>query len=268
MPLPAFAPLEPQDPRQVGVYTLTGRLGAGGMGQVYLGTSPGRRKVAVKIMHRQYASDPQFRARFRHEVEAARRVNGFYTAAVVDAAPDASPPWLVTAYIPGPSLKDAIAARGRLDPAAVLELGAALAEGLGAIHKAGLIHRDLKPANIILADDGPRIIDFGIARGDGLTRLTVTGMPIGTFTFMSPEQVNGHHVGPETDIFSLGSVLAYAATGRGPFDAPYPAVMYRVLNQPPALDGITGPLHDLITWCLQKSPANRPTIPELLSQLQ
>jgi DivIVA domain-containing protein len=260
------APLEPGDPSQVGRYRLTGRLGAGGMGRVFLGTSPGGRQVAVKILHPEHANDPEFRARFAREVAAARQVSGFYTAPVVDADPGAGSPWLVTAYIPGPSLARAVADRGPFPAPQVRELGAALAEGLAAIHECGLVHRDLKPGNIILAHDGPRIIDFGIARGIGGT-LTAAGTLIGTFTFMSPEQIGGQRVGPESDIFSLGSVLAYALTGRGPFDAPYPAVIHRVLTQTPDLNGMHGRLPDVIMWCLQKAQADRPTISDLLTRL-
>jgi serine/threonine protein kinase len=260
-------PLQAGDPAQVGKYRLLGRLGAGGMGRVFLGASPGGRKVAVKILHPERASDPGFRARFAHEVTAASRVSGFYTAPVVDADPDANPPWLVTAYIPGPSLHNSIADHGPLDPADVRMLGAALAEGLTAIHECGLIHRDLKPGNIVLADDGPRIIDFGLARCADIAALTATGTLIGTFPFMSPEQIRGHVVGPRSDIFSLGSVLAYASTGHCPFNAPFPAVVHLILHEAPDLTGIGGPLHDAIAWCLRKEPAARPTPAELLPRL-
>jgi serine/threonine protein kinase len=166
------------------------------MGQVFLGVSRGGRKVAVKVLRADLVTDVEFRARFAREVAAARTVNGFYTAPVVDADPDASPPWMVTAYIHGPSLAAAVAERGPLSEPEVQDLAAALAEGLAAIHAGGLVHRDLKPANIILAADGPRIIDFGIARAAGTTTMTVKGTIIGTFTYMSPEQVTGLAVGP------------------------------------------------------------------------
>ncbi|MGH3192915.1 MAG: protein kinase domain-containing protein, partial [Streptosporangiaceae bacterium] len=192
----AVKPLEAGDPRQVGGYTLIGRLGQGGMGQVFLGVSPGGRQVAVKLIRREHAADTHFRIRFAREVAAARRVGGFHTAPVVDANSEADPPWMVTAYIPGPSLDSAVRDRGPLGVAAVQALGAALAEGLAAIHACGLVHRDLKPGNIILADDGPRIIDFGIAHAADASTLTATGMVIGTFPYMSPEQISGTPVGP------------------------------------------------------------------------
>jgi DivIVA domain-containing protein len=260
-------PLQAGDPVQVGGYRLLGRLGAGGMGRVFLGASPGGRKVAVKLLHPDRATDPGFRARFAHEVTAAGRVSGFYTAPVVDADPGANPPWLVTAFIPGPSLHNAIAERGPLRAEDARMLGAALAEGLAAIHACGLIHRDLKPGNIVLADDGPRIIDFGLARSADIATLTATGTLIGTFPFMSPEQIRNQPVGPETDIFSLGSVLAYAVTGRCPFDAPFPAVAHLIVHEPPDLSGIGGPLRDLIAWCLEKEPGDPPKPGELLPHL-
>jgi hypothetical protein len=269
VPRPVVAgPLMPGDPAQVGKYKLTGRLGSGGMGSVFLGTSPGRRKVAVKVLHSDLASDRQFRNRFGREVAAARQVSGFYTAAVVDADPAASPPWLVTAYVPGPSLAASVAEHGRLCPLEVHDLGAALAEGLEAIHECGLVHRDLKPSNIILADDGPRIIDFGLARDGSATSLTSTGTLLGTFPFMSPEQINGQPVGPRSDVFALGSVLTYAATGHSPFIASHPAtILHRIQYEAPNLDGLGGPLRDLISWCLQKKPADRPALARIITRL-
>ena len=208
--------LQTGDPGQVGAFRLLGRLGEGGMGRVFLGESRGGRKVAIKVVHPHYANDPDFRRRFAHEVAAARQVGGFHTAAVVGADPEADPPWMATAYIPGPSLADAVAQRGPLDRAGVGRLGAALAEGLAAIHECGLIHRDLKPGNVILAEDGPRIIDFGIAKGADATALTGSSAVIGTLRYMSPEQLNGQELTPQCDIFALGTVLAYAATGHDP----------------------------------------------------
>jgi serine/threonine protein kinase/cyclophilin family peptidyl-prolyl cis-trans isomerase len=238
------------------------------MGQVFLGASPGGRNVAVKVMLQQHAADQEFRQRFRREVAAARQVGGFHTAPVVDADPDADPPWMVTAYIPGLSLDATVRESGPLDSAAVRALGAALAEGLAAIHACGLIHRDLKPSNIIMAQDGPRIIDFGIARAADASVLTSSGVVIGTFAFMSPEQVSGDHVGPGSDVFSLGSVLAYAATGHGPFDAPtIPAIIHRIVTQPPDLQAVSVPLRDIISVCLAKDPAGRPSLTDLLALL-
>ena len=261
--------LRPSDPRQVGAYRLTARLGAGGMGQVFLGESPGHRKVAVKLVKPEHADDHQFRQRFAREVAAAKRVGGFHTAPVVDADPDGDPPWLVTAYIPGPSLLAAVRDNGPLAPDAVQRLGAALAEGLAAIHACGVIHRDLKPANVILAEDGPRIIDFGIARAmEASTELTGTGVAIGTVSYMSPEQVQGQRVDARSDVFSLGSVLAFAATGRSPFEAEtMPATAARIMGGPPSLDGINGPLRGLIADCLAKNPAERPALPALTASL-
>ncbi|MFD8141873.1 WD40 repeat domain-containing serine/threonine protein kinase [Streptomyces sp. NPDC059708] len=253
--------LLPHDPQWVGPYRLEGRLGEGGMGQVFLGTSPGGRPVAVKLIRAELAGTGQFRERFAREVEAARQVGGFHTAQVVDADPAAASPWLVTAFIPGPTLHRAVAEGGPLDPAAALRLGAGLAEGLAAIHRCGLVHRDLKPGNVIVAEDGPRIIDFGIARAVDASSLTATGSVIGTYAYMSPEQIRADRAGPASDVFALGAVLAFAATGRGPFDAPsLPAVVQRILDEPPALEGIEGELRAVLTDCLAKDPADRPGV--------
>lgn len=236
------------------------------MGEVFLARSPGGRKVAVKLIRPEYARDPQFRRRFAREVEAARRVGGFHTAQVVDADTGAEPPWLVTAFIDGPSLYELVSGRGALGAAEVSALAAGLAEGLAAIHDCGLVHRDLKPGNVIMADDGPRIIDFGIAQVADAGALTSTGVVIGTFSFMSPEQIRSEPAGPASDVFSLGCVLAYAATGRSPFAAPtIPAISHRILNEPPQLGGITGALRDLIGACLAKAPADRPTPADVLA---
>ncbi|MEQ4724523.1 protein kinase [Nonomuraea sp. B19D2] len=261
-------PLQPGDPRQVGPYRLTGRLGAGGMGQVFLGVSPGGRKVAVKVIRAEHASSPQFRARFAREVQAAQRVGGFHTAPVVDADPDAESPWLVTAFIPGPSLHQEVSEHGPLELGAVRGLGAGLAEGLAAIHACGVVHRDLKPGNVIMAEDGPRIIDFGIARPADASSLTSTGVVIGTFAYMSPEQVHGERTGPASDVFSLGCVLIFAATGQGPFDAAtIPAIVHRIISEEPRLGGITGDLRDLAGACLAKTPTDRPGVEEILTRL-
>ncbi|MFE1794429.1 serine/threonine-protein kinase, partial [Streptomyces sp. NPDC059525] len=254
--------LLPHDPRWVGPYRLEGRLGEGGMGQVFLGTSPGGRPVAVKLIRAELAGTGQFRERFAREVEAARQVGGFHTAQVVDADPAAESPWLVTAFVPGPTLHRAIAEGGPLGPTAALRLGAGLAEGLAAIHRCGLVHRDLKPGNVIVAEDGPRIIDFGIARAVDASSLTATGSVIGTYAYMSPEQIRADRAGPASDVFALGAVIAFAATGRGPFDAPsLPGVVQRILDAPPALDGIDGDLRALLVDCLAKDPADRPPAP-------
>ncbi|MEV0408335.1 serine/threonine-protein kinase [Actinoallomurus sp. NPDC050550] len=256
------------DPREVGGFRLEGRLGAGGMGEVFLGRSPGGRRVAVKLIRPEHAGDRQFRARFAREVEAARRVGGFHTAQLVAADPEANPPWLVTAYVEGPSLRDLVLDRGPLDPAAVRRLAAELAEGLAAIHASGLVHRDLKPGNIIMAADGARIIDFGIVRDVESTALTSSGVVLGTYSFMSPEQVRADRAGPASDVFALGSVLAFAATGHGPFDdTTIPSIVRRIVYEPPRLDGVPAGLRDVLQHCLAKDPARRPTLPDLIATL-
>jgi WD40 repeat protein len=264
--------LQDDDPRHIAAYRLIKRLAVGGMGIVYLGESPGGRKVAVKLIRPERAADPEFLARFRQEVAAARSVSGFHTAAFIDADPHAARPWMATQYVPGPSLDALVKRSGPLEPAAAHQLAAALAEGLDAIHSAGLVHRDLKPLNIIVAPDGPRIIDFGIAKPAGATsdpRLTATGMVVGTPAFLSPEQFDGDGlVGPASDVFSLGSVLAFAATGRVPFQGgDFTATSYAIVNKPPDLRLPAGPLFDVITACLVKDPARRPTAAWLVGYL-
>ncbi|MCP2357577.1 tetratricopeptide (TPR) repeat protein [Nonomuraea thailandensis] len=261
-------PLRADDPRQVGPYRLQGRLGGGGMGQVFLGRSRGGRPVAVKVVRPELAHDEGFRRRFAIEVEAARLVGGFYTAQVVDADTDTDQPWLATDYIPGPSLQQAVAAHGVLPPAAVGVLAAGLAEGLAAIHNCKLVHRDLKPGNVILAANGPRVIDFGVARAWDATSHTATGAVMGTPAFMSPEQIRSDEVGPAGDVFSLGAVLVFAATGRGPFgDGHSHAIMYRILHDDPDLAGLPSDLTDLVGACLTKTPQNRPSLDDLLDRL-
>lgn len=263
-----MAVLQAGDPRQVGNYRLLSRLGSGGMGRVYLGQSPGGRLVAVKVIRPELADSPDFRARFAQEVAAARKVSGLFTAPVVDADPDAGEPWLVTGYVDGPSLADAVADRGPLNVPAVLALARALAEGLAAIHAVGVIHRDLKPSNVLLATDGPRIIDFGISRAADATAMTRTGMVVGSPGFMSPEQANGRDVGPASDVFSLGSVLIFAATGQDPFgtgDAS--ALLYRVVHTPAALASVPAELRPVVERCMRKDPAQRPAPGDLLAQL-
>jgi outer membrane protein assembly factor BamB len=262
-------PLEPDDPRIAGEFRLQARLGAGGMGQVYLGYSPAGRAVAVKICHPEFAADPDFVARFAREVAAARAVNGLYTAQVIDAGPDDSPPWLATSYVPGPSLHDAVTEHGPLPGPAVWRLAAGLAEALQAVHACGLIHRDLKPTNILLAADGPRVIDFGIARALDGTSLTTTGYTFGTPGYMAPEQAAGQPATPASDVFALGSILYFAATGDTPFgDGEPAAVLYRVVHTQPALETVPGPLRGLVADCLAKNPADRPTLTRVLRTCQ
>ncbi|GAA2448203.1 hypothetical protein GCM10010191_77020 [Actinomadura vinacea] len=240
------------------------------MGQVFFGRSPGGRPVAVKLIRHEYAHRQRFRARFAREVEAARRVGGFHTALVIDADHDADPPWMVTAYIPGPSLHAAVTEHGPLDARAVRMLGAGLAEGLAAIHECGLVHRDLKPGNVILAADGPRIIDFGIAGSQDSSKMTATGAVLGTYAYMSPEQVNGHPAEPASDVFALGAVLGFAATGRSPFlGETIAATLHRITGEPPDLRGmpVESGHRELIAACLVKDPAARPPLAHVLAQM-
>jgi eukaryotic-like serine/threonine-protein kinase len=260
--------LRPGDPQRVGRYRLLKRLGTGAMGQVYLGQSPSGRLVAVKIIRAELADTASFRQRFRQEVKAARRVSGIFTAPVVDANPDAPQPWMVTAFVSGPSLTEAVANWGPMPVTTVLMLAAGLAEGLSAVHAAGVVHRDLKPSNVLLASDGPRIIDFGISRSAGSVGPTQAGGIIGSPGFMSPEQAMGEPVGPPADIFSLGSVLAYAATGAPPFgDGPPSALLYRAVHGEPAIRDLPPQLRPLVARCLLPDPAARPTTDELLGEL-
>jgi serine/threonine protein kinase len=261
-------PLRAEDPVAVGGYRLLGTLGAGGMGRVYLARSQGGRTVAVKVIRPEYADEPAFRSRFRREVDAARRVGGRWTAALLDADAGSERPYLVTAYIPGPSLGRAVADRGPLPGPTVRALGAGLAEALIAVHDAGLVHRDLKPSNVLLSLDGPRVIDFGISRAIDASVLTTSGAVVGSPAFMSPEQVHGGEIGPASDVFSLGSVLVFAAAGAGPFDGQAVAsVLHNVLTREPDLDAMPVNLRDLTRACLHKDPAERPTPRAVLSAL-
>ncbi|MET8177982.1 protein kinase [Streptomyces sp. NPDC005336] len=261
-------PLGADDPQVIGAYRLLGRLGSGGMGRVYVGRSAGGRTVAVKVVHAHFALDEEFRARFRREVGAARRVGGSWTAPVLDADPEARIPWVATGYVAGPSLSQAVSDEGPLPEATVRTLGAGLAEALGAVHALALVHRDVKPSNVLLALDGPRLIDFGIARAtEGTVSLTSTGASIGSPGYMSPEQILGKGVGGPADVFSLGAVLAYAATGAGPFlGDSSAALLYKVVHEEPRLGPqLTGELRDLVAACLAKDPADRPT-PERIAR--
>jgi eukaryotic-like serine/threonine-protein kinase len=261
--------LGPGDPASVGPYRLLGRLGAGGMGQVYLAKSPGGRLVAIKLIRPELAEERGFRSRFSSEISAAKNVSGIYTAAVVDADADTEMPWMATVYVPGPSLTDAVEDNGPLPVKSVLALAAGLAEALQAIHRVGLVHRDLKPSNVLLAADGPRVIDFGISLALERSMMTATGMVMGSPGFMSPEQARGRReVGAPTDVFSLGAVLAFAATGNSPFGVgPTPALLYRVVNEPPELEPVPARLRPLVEQCLAKEPADRPTPAEILASL-
>src|SRR6185312_9319115 len=247
---------------------LLGQLGTGGMGQVFLGMSAGGRPIAVKVIRTELATDPDFRARFRREVAAAQKVSGLFTALVVDADLDCPMPWLATAYVPGPSLTEAVKGHGPLPARSVLALTAGLAEGLDAIHAAGVVHRDLKPSNVLLAEDGPRVIDFGISEAAEASAVAGADVLIGSPGYMSPEQVLGADIGPASDMFSLGSVLTFAATGTGPFGTgSNAALMYRLVNTPANLGDVPGELRSLVGSCLAKFPGDRPTARELLAEV-
>ncbi|MGW6568920.1 protein kinase domain-containing protein [Streptomyces sp. NPDC054975] len=257
------------DPRAIGGYVLIARLGSGGMGTVYSGRAASGRLVAVKLVHQQFADDPEFRTRFRQEVVAARRVSGAFTAAVVDADPDAERPWMATELVPGQTLGARVKADGPLRGAALRVLALGLVEALRELHNTGVIHRDLKPDNVLLTDDGPRVIDFGISRAAGQQTLTSTGQILGTPPYMSPEQLSTPaRVRASSDVFSLGSVLVFAATGRGPFDADsHYMTAYRVVSDPPDIGALTDSLRAVVETCLAKEEAARPGPDELLAAL-
>ncbi|WP_062985343.1 serine/threonine-protein kinase [Nocardia anaemiae] len=260
-------PLGTDDPTRIGDYRLLGLLGAGGMGRVYLGRSAGGRTVAVKVIRPDLIGN-EFRERFRREVTAARRVGGKFTAPVLDADVDSTPPWLATGYVAGFSLTDAVEQFGTFSENTLLVLAHGLAEALIAVHGAGIVHRDLKPSNVLLAVDGPKVIDFGIARAAEDSALTTTGNVIGSPGFMCPEQVLGPTMGPEGDVFALGGVLVYAATGQGPFGSGETVQMlYRVVYEEPRLAAVPDRLRPLIAACLNKDVAARPTPQQLLDQL-
>lgn len=261
-------PLQVDNPRRIGEYALHARLGRGAMGAVYLGWSRSGRPVAVKVASPELADAPGFRERFRREVEMARAVGGFWTAAVVDADPDAERPWMATEYVAGPTLQQAVESHGPFPEPALRRLAAGLAEALVAIHAAGLVHRDLKPSNVLLGADGPRVIDFGISRALEHSALTETGMFFGTPGFLSPEQIVGGEVGPRSDVFSLGSVLVYAASARGPFgDGTTSALLYRAVNCEPEVDQVPDGLRPLVLACLRRDPSARPDPAGLLTQI-
>ncbi|WP_405559244.1 protein kinase [Streptomyces canus] len=262
-------PLHKDDPKSVGGYKLVDRLGAGGMGIVYRGRSRSGREVAVKVVHAQHAEDRVFRARFRQEIDAVRKVSGAFTAPVVDADPEAVRPWMATQYVPGRSLADRIRERGALRDTELRQLALGLVEALRDIHRAGVVHRDLKPANVLLAEDGPRVIDFGISRAaENHNTLTETGQMIGTPPFMSPEQfTDARTVGSASDVFSLGALLVFSATGRGPFDADSPYLTaFRVVHEAPVLDGVAQPLRATLERCLAKEAADRPELDQLAKE--
>ncbi|APU17200.1 MULTISPECIES: serine/threonine-protein kinase [Actinoalloteichus] len=261
--------LAEDDPRTIERYRLFGRLGAGGMGRVYLALSSDGRTVAIKLIHQHLVVDPLFRGRFRQEVAAARLVNGAYTAPVMDADAEATVPWLATVYVPGPSLRGAVAETGPLPVSAVRTLAAGLAAALREVHRVNLIHRDLTPANVLLTEDGPRVIDFGITRAaDSTGGLTATGMLVGSPGFLSPEQVEGDELTTASDVFALGATLCFAASGTGPFGTASSAtLLYRVVHSEPELDSLPAEVRAIVEPCLAKNPADRPTPDDLLAQI-
>ncbi|HWM35574.1 MAG TPA: serine/threonine-protein kinase, partial [Streptomyces sp.] len=274
-----MAQLAADDPHSVGGYRLLSRLGAGGMGSVYLARSEGGRTVAVKLIKAELAAEPEFRSRFRLEVEAARRVGARWTAPVLDADTEAETPWVATGYIAGPSLEQVISSRmqsgnGPLPEESVRTLAYGLASALLDIHGAGVVHRDLKPSNVLVTIDGPRVIDFGIVRAlDALpdSTMTNTGVVVGSPSYMSPEQIRAQQVTPASDVFCMGSVLAYAATGRTPFGGEgggMHAVMFRIAAEDPDLEGIEEPLRELIASCLAKEPEERPAPEDVIAGVQ
>ncbi|MEU0164673.1 protein kinase [Streptomyces iakyrus] len=265
----AMMRLRREDPRVVGSFKLHRRLGAGGMGVVYLGSDKKGQRVALKVIRPDLAEDQEFRSRFAREVSAARRIRGGCTARLVAADLDADRPWFATQYVPGPSLHDEVAAEGPLGAADVAAVGAALSEGLVAVHEAGVVHRDLKPSNILLSPKGPRIIDFGIAWATGASTLTHVGTAVGSPGFLAPEQVRGAAVTPATDVFSLGATLAYSSMGDSPFGHGSSEVMlYRVVHEEPQLHGVPDALAPLVRACLAKDPEERPSTLQLSLRLK
>ncbi len=265
----AMMRLRREDPRVVGSFRLHRRLGAGGMGVVYLGSDKKGQRVALKVIRPDLAEDQEFRSRFAREVSAARRIRGGCTARLVAADLDADRPWFATQYVPGPSLHDKVADEGPLGAADVAAVGAALSEGLVAVHEAGVVHRDLKPSNILLSPKGPRIIDFGIAWATGASTLTHVGTAVGSPGFLAPEQVRGAAVTPATDVFSLGATLAYASMGDSPFGHGSSEVMlYRVVHEEAQLRGVPDALAPLVRACLAKNPEERPSTLQLSLRLK
>ncbi|MGQ4487893.1 protein kinase [Streptomyces sp. SAS_281] len=264
-----FQPLAADDPTTIAGYRLAAKLGAGGMGKVYLSYTPGGRPVAIKVIRPEFGEDAEFRRRFAQEVQSAQRVQGLFTAPVIDADTQGAQPWLATAYVPGPSLADAVVEHGALPVEAVLLLIAGMAEALHVIHGAGIVHRDLKPSNVLLAADGPRVIDFGIAYAADATSLTGSGVTIGTPSFMAPEQAAGRKVTAATDIFALGQVAVFAAAGTPAFgEGTSHGVLYRIVHEEPDLTGVPERLTELVGRCLAKDPQDRPSVAEVIRLCQ
>ncbi|WP_433473234.1 serine/threonine protein kinase [Spirillospora sp. CA-142024] len=269
--MPDAAPLEPGDPRALGQYEVIGRLGAGGQGAVFLGKAPGGEYVAVKLLHAQMANDPAARARFTREVAAAQKVEPFCTARVLEADVQGDQPYVVSEFIDGPSLHDVVAHDGPRGAAELERLAIGTVTALAAIHEAGIVHRDFKPNNVMLASDGPRVVDFGIARtvNSQESAVTATGMVVGTPGYLAPEQLTGAPLTPAVDIFAWGATMVFAATGQSPFEADtLPVIINRILNEEPDLSALpAGPLRDLVGRCLSKDAGLRPPAPQLLLNL-
>ncbi|WP_107470078.1 serine/threonine-protein kinase [Streptomyces sp. 3211] len=261
--------LSAEDPHEIGGYRLHARLGSGGMGVVYLAYTPGGRPIALKAVRREFAADPEFRERFAQEVASARRIHGPFTAQVVDSGEDEQTPWLATAYVPGPSLHQVVQRHGPLPVRTVLLLVAGIAEALQEMHRVGVVHRDLKPAKVLIAGDGPRVIDFGIARAAAAAALTRAGLRIGTAAFMAREQALGRPVTSATDVFVLGALAGFVAGGVPPFgNGPESGALYRVVHEHPDLGRIPRELHELLSWCLAKRPEDRPTTADLIAAVR
>jgi serine/threonine protein kinase len=257
--------LTAEDPSTIAGYRLTHRLGEGGMGRVYLSHTPGGRAIAIKVVRPELAADPEFRRRFQQEVRAAERVQGLYTAPVIDSDTEGPQPWLATAYVAGPSLHAAVRTHGPLPVPAAARALAGIAEALQVIHGVGVIHRDLKPSNVLLASDGPRVIDFGIARATDATSLTRSGVTAGTPAFMAPEQAMGQSLTPAVDVFALGLIAVFATVGMPPFgDGSSPAVLYRIVHEEPNLTGVPDALREVTARCLAKDPGQRPALAEVI----
>ncbi|MBE1531413.1 serine/threonine-protein kinase [Actinomadura algeriensis] len=263
-----YEALAHDDPHEIGGYRVIARLGAGGMGRVFLGATQSGRRLAIKVVRPEFADDPEFRRRFTQEVAAAQRVKSLYTAPVIDADTTGPMPWLATEHIPGPSLAAAVQESGPLPAETLRTLGAGVIEALQVIHRVGIVHRDLKPSNVLLASDGPRVIDFGVARAADATPLTRTGGIVGSPHYMAPEQVHGSSATPALDVFAFGCLLFFAATARSPFgDGPPQAVMFRIANNEPDLDGCPDELRSLVERCLRREPADRPAPEAILNEL-
>jgi hypothetical protein len=268
VPVPEPAALRPGEPRTIGPFRVRSRLGSGGMGDVYLGATRRGQQVAIKLIRGAQLDDDEFRARFRREVRAAAKVRSRFIANLIDADPDAELPWLATEYVPGPTLAQALAAQGPLPEPEVRRLVAGVAEALHEMHRVGLVHRDVKPANVILGPDGPRLIDLGVVATIDATRLTLTGQPVGTPVYMAPEQASGSRATSAADVWALGALAYYAATGNRLFDGDHPAVvLYRVSAEDPAYDDCPAYLRPFLDACLVKDPAGRPSIENILRSL-